>query len=232
MGYNTDFLGSFEVIPPMDGPLIDYIYKLSTTRRLARNFEGYGTEGEYYVGDDENNILNINKSPSTQPGLWCQWVPTEDGKEICWDAGEKFYDFIEWIQYIAENFIFPTGRVLDGSVIWQGEDIIDRGKIIFNKNSLVMIIKQDGREEDILVKLNPVKNEKLINSIIYSSEDEEMSEEEYQYAETEDEQFDSLLERKFYLEDILREVYIALNKQQDDIVIEESLMKKIEKALE
>jgi len=29
-----------------------------------------------------------------QPGLWCQWIPSDDGTAIEWDGGEKFYEYV------------------------------------------------------------------------------------------------------------------------------------------
>jgi hypothetical protein len=42
------------------------------------------------------SIIDHNYPPENQPGLWCQWIPNEDGTAICWDGGEKFYNSIEW----------------------------------------------------------------------------------------------------------------------------------------
>jgi hypothetical protein len=65
-----------------------------------------------------------------QPGLWCQWKPTDDGTLIVWDGGEKFYEYIPWIQYLIDNFLTRWGRVLHGDVEWRGEEYDDRGRIV------------------------------------------------------------------------------------------------------
>jgi hypothetical protein len=94
-----------------------------------------GPEGAYHIGsgysgqDHDASILDYNVPPKGQPGLWCQWVPTKDGKGIGWDGGEKFYNYIEWLVYLIEHFLQPWGYVLSGQVIWQGEDRSDVGKI-------------------------------------------------------------------------------------------------------
>ena len=55
------------------------------------------------------------------PGLWCHWVPNgegyswsgneaamdRDGTYLAWDGGEKFYDSVEWMEYIIDNFLRP-----------------------------------------------------------------------------------------------------------------------------
>ena len=118
MGYSTYFDGQFDLDKPLDDETYELLRKLNYTRRMARNIEGYGVEGEFFVdGEDEDedtpfsghgqketeDIIDYNRPPSTQPGLWCQWVPTEDKLHIEWDGGEKFYEYIGWIEYIIEK---------------------------------------------------------------------------------------------------------------------------------
>jgi hypothetical protein len=109
-----------------------------------------GTEGEYFVNEggvagqghmfnpdrreNERDVVSYNDSPSTQPGLWCQWIPTEGGEAIIWDFGEKFYNYVEWLEYIIENFIDPWGYKMNGTVYWHGEDTDDIGSIIVVDN--------------------------------------------------------------------------------------------------
>lgn len=100
-----------------------------------------GHDGEFYVesvndgnmgqGNDAS-VIDSNGTPSGIPGLWCQWVPV--GAQITWDENEKFYNYIEWIEYIVKNFIIPWGYVLDGEVEWKGEDSDDLGIIEISDN--------------------------------------------------------------------------------------------------
>jgi hypothetical protein len=85
-----------------------------------------GPQGEHYCSggdfgqDADESILDYNSSGNksildssgNQPGLWCQWVPTNDRKGIEWDGGEKFYAYVEWIIFIIEHFLKPWGRTL------------------------------------------------------------------------------------------------------------------------
>ena len=159
MGYTTDFDGSFSVTPPLDADMVEYLQKFASTRRMRRNndvlkevfpdwkshcfFGELGDEGEYFVtasgnyGQDyDDSIVDYNNPPSTQPGLWCQWIPSEDGSLIEWDQGEKFYHYIEWIEYIIDNFLKPNGYALNGVVDWYGEDREDIGRITIEDNHI------------------------------------------------------------------------------------------------
>lgn len=100
-----------------------------------------GPEGAYFVGGggecgqcEDESVVNNNEPPTGQPGLWCQWVPNEDGTAIVWDQGEKFYNYVEWLEYLIKHFFIPWDCVLDGEVGWQGEESDDVGKIIVKEN--------------------------------------------------------------------------------------------------
>ena len=137
MGYTTNFEGSFEFNKQLSPKMLDYLKRFNDTRRMARNTdEVFGTDGEFFVfgggfagQDHEDNILDYNKPPKTQPGLWCQWTPNEDGTELEWDGGEKFYEYTEWLYYLINKILAPNGYVLNGEVDWSGEESGDVGTI-------------------------------------------------------------------------------------------------------
>lgn len=141
MGYTTDFEGTLKLNKTLTAEDKTFLEKLASTRRMARNVEGYGVDGEFYVdgtgfmgqGNDDN-IINHNRPPRTQPSLWLQWVPTQDGNGIEWDGGEKFYEYVEWLEYLIVKILAPKGYVLNGTVDWQGERDEDKGTITVKDN--------------------------------------------------------------------------------------------------
>lgn len=158
MGYTTDFYGQFEVTPALEPAHRAYLQRFSETRRMRRNAAItatlpdpireaadllIGPEGAYYVGDVDRfgqsqapDVVDYNYPPGEQPGLWCQWTPTEDGTAIVWDEGEKFYAYVEWLQYLIDTFLKPWGYALNGTVEWEGEDREDFGKIVVANNAV------------------------------------------------------------------------------------------------
>ena len=157
MGYTTDFRGEVEISPALNEEQINYINTFSGSRRMKRDVEilkklyagkhglggSYGVEGEFFARDDGNcgqtrddSILEHNYPPSTQPGLWCQWIIAEDGKVLEWDEGEKFYEYVKWLEYLIEKFFIPWGCILNGSIEWRGEDWDDAGTIWVNDNEV------------------------------------------------------------------------------------------------
>lgn len=152
MGYTTDFSGRFETNKPLTDKMFDFLKKFNETRRMGRNVDSaFGIEGEFYVfgeGDfgqgREANIIDHNTSPSTQPGLWCQWTPSDDRMGIEWDCGEKFYSYTEWLVYLIHKILAPNGYELNGVVTWQGEETGDVGEIIVVNNR---VFTQPWKEE-------------------------------------------------------------------------------------
>jgi hypothetical protein len=168
MGYTTDFFGKFAIDRCLSKSQFDYVNKFSETRRMNRdsNVLKYmkdpireavnlplGVEGEYFVGElgyygqqRDRSIIDYNKPPYTQPGLWCQWVLVENVKDeygnnistqyLEWNGAEKFYHYPEWLEYLIANFFIPWGYVLNGEVEFQGEDSTDRGVLVLKNNIL------------------------------------------------------------------------------------------------
>ena len=167
MGYTTDFSGEFTFNKPVTDELKTFINKFSDTRRMVRDnnkikelfpnwrelcFNGdLGEDGAYFVGGYDvfgqgmdGSIVNYNDAGS-QPGLWCQWVITNDVLE--WDGGEKFYNYVEWLEYLIKHFFKPLGYELNGTVYYEGEDPDDFGKIIVSDNYVKVVYGHRVYEE-------------------------------------------------------------------------------------
>lgn len=154
MGYTTDFSGSLSFDKPLTANQITYIQSFNGIRHMNRDEEivktfkdpireavglPIGKGGEYYVGSiadgqcgqkDDGSILDYNgMAEKALPGLWCKWTVSDDGTELLWDEGEKFYNYVEWLQYLIKNFFDVWGYKLTGEISWYGEDREDMGII-------------------------------------------------------------------------------------------------------
>ena len=150
MGYSTDFMGEVEIKPQPTEKIKNFVNELARTRRMKRRLpEGlYGVEGEFCVTGGENHIgdgkddtvMDHNSPPSTQPGLWLQWIIEEAGHDgnyvLRWDQGEKFYEYIEWMEYLIYKIFAPNGYVLNGEIDWRGEEFYDTGRISVKNNKV------------------------------------------------------------------------------------------------
>lgn len=112
MGYTTDFVGRFKIRPALDAAQVAHLGEFSDTRQ---------------EGDEK-------------PGLWCQWVPTDDGAALEWDGNERFYEYTPWLRRLLDDFLVPWGRTLHGAVEWQGEESDDRG-VIYAEGAAVEAVK-------------------------------------------------------------------------------------------
>ena len=157
MGYTTEFRGVFDLIPKLNPTQVAYLNKFAETRRMKRNVLlasvisdpirlavnlPIGDDAEYFVGAsgcmgqnfDDISIVESSRPPATQPNLWCKWIPSVVGDSLEWNTIEKFYDYVEWLEYIITHFLKPWGIVANGSVRWRGEDFDDMGVITVNNN--------------------------------------------------------------------------------------------------
>lgn len=112
MGYDTKFRGQFN----LDHPLT-VVHKI---------------ELEKFANERHGN-WDPHKG---MPGLYCQWIPNKDGTAIVYDGNEKFYDYVEWIEYLINKFLKPWGYVVNGEVYWQGDKVGDVGLITVKNNEV------------------------------------------------------------------------------------------------
>ena len=135
-----------------------------------------GQDGGHFNSSTDNSVVEYNTAPGEtkwgdlggkskggQPGLWCQWNPSEDGTEIAWDGSEKFYNYIEWIQYLIATFLAPWGYKVNGEVVWQGEDTGDVGVIEIVDNEVYV-------HEKVVEVPEKAKYKKMTESAIAASE--------------------------------------------------------------
>ena len=106
MGYTTEFTGRIHIEPPLNEDEYKYLQLFSSTRRMKCEQSPYYVAREGFMGQDNGpDVLDYNEPPQGQPGLWCQWVPTEDKAGLEWNGVEKFYFAMEWMQYLVEHFL-------------------------------------------------------------------------------------------------------------------------------
>ena len=146
MGYTTEFSGSVKIEPPLSAAEIAFLTKFNQTRRMDRKNGPYFVEGSGDFGQAQDpDVIDYNRPPSGQPGLWCQWTPSEDGTSIEWDGGEKFYNAAEWMKYLIDHFLKPdcvaksalpflTGHACNGEIEAEGEEPGDRWRLIVADN--------------------------------------------------------------------------------------------------
>lgn len=111
MGYSTEFTGSVSIEPPLNEHEIGYLRRFAGTRRMERAL------GPYYCGtgfagqDMEPDVTDRNRPCPDQPGTWCHWEVSADGRKIAWNGAEKFYNAPKWMAYLIRTFMAPGARL-------------------------------------------------------------------------------------------------------------------------
>jgi hypothetical protein len=155
MGYDTTFEGSIGIEPPLNPSEISFLIDFNNSRRQKRSKGPLYVNGTGYRGQgNDDDVLDGNRPDPDQPGLWCQWVPSEDGSSLEWDGVEKFYHSAEWMKYIVENLLgasaqgyvarhvdedprlyhFTFNHVLNGQIEAQGEESDDMWLLVVEHN--------------------------------------------------------------------------------------------------
>ena len=164
MGYTTDFAGYIEIDPPLNLEEIHFLEKFNSTRRMLRKKGPYYVDGAGDHGQDhEDDVMDYNKPPEGQPGLWCQWIPNATGTVLEWDGGEKFYNSAKWMKYIINHFLstYAAGRhilpflqahTLNGTIEAQGEESDDMWLLHVKDNivSVQMLAAQPTGPEELV----------------------------------------------------------------------------------
>jgi hypothetical protein len=151
MGYTSEFYGSVSVTPPLNAAERAYLHKFAETRRMDRERGPYFADDVGDFGQEgASDIRDHNSPPEGQPGLWCQWIPTNDGSAIEWDGGEKFYESTKWMAYLIDHFLKPSAEaqkqignqfsdftfdhVCNGIIEVQGERSYDKWRLVVKDN--------------------------------------------------------------------------------------------------
>ena len=127
MGYTTYFTGEVTITPPLNEYEIAYLNSFADSRRMDRRKGPYHVEpGNDFARGSNADVRDFNMPPHGQPGLWCKWVPTDDGGAIEWSGAEKFYDSPEWMKYLIDTFLKPGAAVQQEMRTLQGNAALMR----------------------------------------------------------------------------------------------------------
>lgn len=111
MGYTTDFIGHFDVNPPLNEAESHYLKVFAESRRWDRPQGPYAIPGNPYAEEPPFNAgERYNRPAPGQPQLWCHWLAVGDGVGLTYDGLEKCYAPVEWLTYLIEHFLAPGAR--------------------------------------------------------------------------------------------------------------------------
>ena len=83
-------------------------------------FKNYGVDGQLYMEDNDIAVMPRQRHEEeripNQPSTRFSWKYFPEEQAIRWDRSEKFYCYVEWIQYLIDYVLAPRGYVLNGHV--------------------------------------------------------------------------------------------------------------------
>ena len=137
MGYTTEFCGTIAVTPALPLEFIERWNKATE-----------GTPGKRYVSSYRDGVSDepdmLPGFPGRKPRAWCQWVLVANQDDaytgIEWDGNEKFYDYINWLQFLvaAIRNVEPDAE-FEGFIEWDGEEHGDIGALRVNADGQVEV---------------------------------------------------------------------------------------------
>ncbi len=117
MGYDTRFEGEFEITPTLD----------KKTRQIFERWV------DYYPNDDDDD-------EDGHPYSYMQWILDPYSESLIFnEKTEKFYNYIEWLEFLIEKVFAPNGYKLNGGMRWNGESLLDTGIIKIENNKIIVI---------------------------------------------------------------------------------------------
>ena len=136
MGYTTEFDGQFDFNRKLTKKELQAMKTLYETRHE----DGY--------------------TPNGKPSIWLQWIVEEynDYHYLVWDGNEKFYNYIEWLEYLIKYFFKPNKLSITGRVRWRGEEFDDMGTINVEENKVEIVeFVQVGLSRGRTINIHPTK---------------------------------------------------------------------------
>lgn len=99
----------------------------------STSFDGRFVFSRELTSDEEAALENVYNGGHDRDG-YCQW--RSDGMGLVWDGGEKFYNYVDWLCWLIDEYFEPFGVQLNGHMNYQGEAIDDCGIITVVNNEV------------------------------------------------------------------------------------------------
>lgn len=98
-------------------------------------FTGAVKLGRKLTMAEAKELLEID-SEKTGIDAYFQWVPADTFEHIVWDREEKFYKYVEQLQWLCGDWLDQRGILANGALHWAGEETGDTGTITVTANAV------------------------------------------------------------------------------------------------
>lgn len=162
MGYSTTFKGRFKLSRPLTKEQIEYLKIFAAVQHPQRHInlcidihdpirEAAGIELD---SEGYNCLFGYNheditiKCPLINRNDFCNWIPNDEGTHIIWNENCKFKgpEYFKWISHISLNILNQWNISIKGTVYYKGEERGDSGKLVAEKNTIILYPKGEAPE--------------------------------------------------------------------------------------
>lgn len=176
MGYTTDFVGWVQIDPPLNEHETEYLQAFNQTRRWDRPDGPFVVLSHPLADDEPSGSRDVYNTPAAgEPGLWCPWAPTLDGRALSFDGCEKAYGAVDWMGYLIATFLAPGAtasasgdeqfaeftfdHTCDGAVAACRRDTGRMSVILVRDNAVEEVVLLPGVPEDVVWAGMPYEEE-------------------------------------------------------------------------
>jgi hypothetical protein len=142
MGYDTKFTGRFAFSRPLTAKECAILQAVHDHRHqddfklpyAASEIRPVEIEREIfkpcYIGEGYDSISK------KYPSRYCKWTVSLNKRALVWDKMEKFYNYVNWLEYLISHFFAVWGVQLNGTIKWKGANRGDQGTITMKNNKI------------------------------------------------------------------------------------------------
>lgn len=142
MGHSTDFVGHLDIAPALGEHELAYLRAFAGSRRWDRVGGPYAVPDDPLADEpDRGEVERWNRPARDQPGLWCDWVPDEDGRCLAWNGAEKTRDAVPWLRYLVAHLLGPRALAARS-----GEPALEHFTFDHRLDGMVVGCRRDTRE--------------------------------------------------------------------------------------
>lgn len=144
MGYQTDFIGYFQIDPPLGEREAALINRISGSPFLQES------GGRLRVADEDDEALR--ELVRGAPRGWSNWTVCPHGCCLSYDGGDKANDMAPWLKFLMATFLVPGATA-------EGVEGVTCDHVL---NGMVVGPRRDTRElYSLMVRDNEVEVELL-----------------------------------------------------------------------
>lgn len=143
MGYQTDFIGYFQIDPPLGPRESRFINRISGSLFLQES------TGSLRVADKDDEVLR--ELLTGAPRGWSDWTVCPHGCCLSYDGGDKANHMAPWLKFLMETMLVPgaTADGIDGMTC----DHLLNGMVVGSRRDTRELYSMTIRDNEVEVEL-------------------------------------------------------------------------------